>query len=336
MAPSKGFIDNLRGRIGNIGELAVANTVTSFANSLYDTYGRAGKSIISDKFSGMRNTDYEEQINSARSALVLGSTYGLAMATKFASDAYTYGTIPAIRIAGLAAGKYGYIISEYLNTKEQFKQQYKMLGMQLGVTVGGSIAEFATKYVGGGLIKSGIITLGTAAAEALTGLGIVAAIPTAIVGLLQVAAGWLTKLIVGGAVTAGSGYVGAKVGEKIGDMYGDKYSNINLGTNMMKANGDTVAAWKASMPYLVSREGSLAYDNLFPIAEKLDRGAGMNLDYLVSDNIDKLKYATDFSKGYAGKDVEGLAGYSMMLDNISGSDMGSAIKAYSASSSTLR
>lgn len=329
MTPSPSFIERLRGRASSIVQRATTDITTSYANALSSIYSVATPTGIATRFSNMRPGDYENIVNKATSSIAMGNTYGMMTATKFSSDVFMYGTMPAVRMAGSAAGRYGNVITSYLQTKEQIKQEWKMMGMQLGAIGGAAAGNWLAKFVGGGLIRTGISTLAGAGVAALTGVGIVAAIPAAILGILQIAAGFLIKAAVQTATTAAGAYAGSKIGEKFGEEYGEKYSNINLGSSMLGMTRDVMDTYQKAMPYLMSREGgSIKFDDMLDISEKLDESAGMDLDIFGLDTIRRLEYATDFSKSYSGKDVQSAAGYSMMLDNISGTDMSTGIKEY--------
>lgn len=330
MALSTDFLDRLRGRVST-GARAPIDILSSYASALSSINRSSVSMAVGSRYSNMGAADYEGILARASAGIRSGSTLGLSVATKVASDVFTYATLPSLRVAGQAAGRYGNVISDYLSTKERFKQEFKMQGMQLGAMLGIQAGQWVSKYLGNGLIQSGVRTLAVAGMEALTGVGLIAVIPTLIAAAAQIGAGLLAKFVVGTAITAASTYVGSKVGEKFGEAYGDKYSKINLGENMFTMTRDVLFTYQESLPFLISRGGSLAYDDVLDIAEKLDRGAGMDLDSFGLDTLARLKYATEFSSNYSGSDLTGVAGLSMMLDNISGSDMKSAVQSYAAS-----
>ena len=328
------FIERLRNKVG------VANYTGKFASDILLSYAKhvenqvAESPLFRQSINSTRGSSISENPENTmfklRTAFANRDMRMLGFLNKVASDQMMYATMPAINSLGKVGGKYGGVLSEYFQTKEKFKMEGKMKGMNVGAIAGAVTGQLLGNFLSRGLISNGVRTIVASVPAVLAGgagLGGVA------VGLLQVIAGFAVKFLTTAATTAAGAVAGAKVGESLGEKYGEKYSSINLGKNMLGMTKDLVDMYISTLPTLVSREGSVKFEDFTKILHKMDAGFDSNLTRYGYDMEKRANFLKDFTPKYAGKakNLTSIAGYTARMNVYAGTNMTETVNDYISS-----
>lgn len=267
---------------------------------------------------GVSNSSYESAMHSAQMGLRAGSFLGLQVAAKFVTDFYRYTTMPAFSSMGLISGKYGESITSYFQTRGQIDMQYRMMGMQVGGMLGAEAGNFLSKFVGKGLMTSGLRTVGTGAAEVLSGVGVIPGLITMLAGAAQIGLSFIGKAAVVTATTAAGAYLGQKAGGKLAEGQVEKYGDMQIGSQMFTIAGDQINLYKTMYSTMLSRGGSTKSKDMLAIIQKNSRNnllfnLNMNQDAIaglmsgVAGSTSLKGEAFDSTVGYIGR-IKGLYG----------------------------
>lgn len=202
----------LSGNLGKMGEVLERLASKMQANA------------ASNQIYGMSNPEsFDRAMFLAQIGMKMGNAAGANLINKFVRDHYQYVQAPAIKAIGSVGGKFGDILEDYFNTREDIKRSYGDIGSSIGMGVG--------------MLASKFFRVAKFASLALAGTGV--GLPIAVAGFVLSTA---VEFLIGSALS----WFGRKAGEKFAEKFGkvDEYSAISLGNSMIKRVPEVIDHFK--------------------------------------------------------------------------------------------